>query len=438
MSNPINHLFLKSAPSDPHGSQALEALRASARTQLKEQSLPQFRDESYQRFNITKVLTEAAEHVDTPRLHPDVQVEGNSCFLDRTSEIIRATFLEDSVSVDTHSDGYFIGELRQFEQHYPGVAQRYLGTMDSVQADPLSALNTLYAHDVLVLYLPKGQHLDQPVHILQRAALRADSIRFYCPRILVIAEEDSSAKILICDHADHEETPYYRNSLLEIYAERGSHIQCYDIEETPSTATRIHSVHIHQAEDSMVLTNNLTITNGRTRNNYFCELAGTHSELNLDGLAILDSDQQADTFSLIRHMAPDCHSDELFKYTVNDRAQGAFSGMIYVDQVAQKTLAYQNNRNLLLSDKARMYSKPQLEIYADDVRCTHGLTTGELDARALFYMQQRGIPFVEARLMLIIAFMNDVLTKIDLPDLRERLGEIIERRYRGIPATCAR
>ena len=437
MSREITHTFLDEAPTAPHPSPTLQALRLVARGILQEHPLPSFGDEEYRRFNITKVLTEAAKHLATPAQPSDRQ-DSRNCILSRTSDLPKVTLLEDCVSGPTRDEeGYFLGELSHFERLYPGLAERYMGTMDSLRTDPLAALNTLYANEVLVLYLPRGRHLDTPIHLLRRAALVEGQVRFFCPRILVIADQGSSAKILLCDHVDHEDTPSYRNSLLEIYAESGSHIECYDIEETTPQTTRLHSVHIQQAEKSFVLTNNLTITNGVTRNNYYCQLLGPQAELNLDGLAILDGDQHADTYSLIRHLAPDCHSDELFRYTLNDRAQGAFSGMIYVDRVAQKTLAYQTNRNLLLSPQARMHSKPQLEIYADDVRCTHGLTTGELDTKALFYMRQRGIPYVEARLMLIIAFMSDVLDKIDLPDLRDRLADVIDRRYRGMPAACA-
>lgn len=437
MSSSITRLFLQKAPTPPACSPALEALRRAARQTLEEQRLPQFRDEAYQRFPITKVLSEAADCIDTAT-STDLDARTiKPCFLDLTDETIPVTLLEDSVHVEHTSPDYFLGELADFEAAYPGIAQQYLGRMDSVQKDPLAALNALYCHDVLVLYIPDGHRLERPIHLLQRMALCKETPRFFSPRVLIIAGAEASAKLLFCDHADHPDTPSYRNSVIEIYAERGSRVECYDVEETTAATTRLHNVHIHQAEDSYVVSNNLTVMNGRTRNNYYCELAGIHSELNLDGLAILDSDQQADTYSIIQHTAPDCHSDELFKYTLNDRAQGAFSGMIHVHQAAQKTLAYQNNRNLLLSDRARMYSKPQLEIYADDVRCSHGLTTGELDTKALFYMRQRGIPYVEARLMLIIAFMSDVLAKVDIPDLRERLTEVVECRYRGIPVTCA-
>ena len=183
--------------------------------------------------------------------------------------------------------------------------------------------------------------------------------------------------------------------------------------------------------------NGITLTNGLTRNNYYVELDGAHATTSLCGMSVLDKEQQLDTYSLITHTAPNCVSDELFKYVLNDHAVGAFSGRILVKEGAEKTEAYQSNRNLCATREAHMYSKPQLEIYADDVKCSHGMTTGQLDENALFYMRSRGIPLEEARMLLSVAFMADVIEHVRLDALKDRLHKLVEKRFRGELAKCA-
>ena len=154
-------------------------------------------------------------------------------------------------------------------------------------------------------------------------------------------------------------------------------------------------------------------------------------------MAIEDRDQQVDTYTHITHVVPHCTSNELFKNVLDERAVGVFSGRIFVNEGAQKTEAYQTNRNMCLTSDARMYSKPQLEIYADDVKCSHGMTTGQLDEQALFYMQSRGLPYEEARMMLSVAFMSDVIDHVRLDALKDRLHLLVEKRFRGELARCA-
>ena len=186
-----------------------------------------------------------------------------------------------------------------------------------------------------------------------------------------------------------------------------------------------------------VLVNGITLTNGLTRNNYYVELDGEYAESSLCGMAILDKEQQVDTYTHITHAVPNGTSDELFKNVLNDRAVGAFSGRILVKEGAEKTVANQTNRNLCATREARMYSKPQLEIYADDVKCSHGMSTGQLDENALFYMRSRGIPFEETRMLLSVAFTADVIEHVRLEALKDRLHKLVEKRFRGELAKCA-
>lgn len=420
-----------------HQPDALAALREDALELLRTQGLPVTGSEDYKRFDITKYIEGGHTMTFLEPIDPTEFGEfRNHCSLGLHAKR-QALMVEEHILCDNHEDGVFFGSLKDFSALYPGVAEQYLGTMDSVRKDSLSALNTLLTQDVAVLYISKGTVLEDTLHMVSLSGLHEGSDRWASPRLLIIAEEDSEARMLSCDHSIHP-TSYMSNTVVEIYAGKNSHFELYDIEESSDASIRIANFHVSLEENSHVSLNSLTTQNGSTRNNFYGDLKGMYSELYLNGICILDGDQRADNYSLIRHSAPDCHSDEIFKYTLNDNTVGSFSGKIYVALDAQQTTAYQNNRNLLLSPKAKMYSKPHLEIYADDVKCSHGMTTGELDENALFYMQQRGIPYVEAKLLLTIAFMSEVLQKIQVEPLRDRLIQVVENRYRGLPGYCRR
>ena len=418
----------------------VKALREEAAEFLSTNPLPRFKSEYYQRFDIDKALSSSIRDID-PDYRPDLsRFSGRSCYFSFKSEAIQA-FMSNGMVHDisdpgSKERGFFVGSVHEFATLYPEIFEARFGQMPSVKQDPLSQLNTLFFDDALVIYLRRGTRLDNPIHLLHRSAVQREGSNVSFPRMLIVAEEDTEAKVLLCAHGYNPNIESHQNALAELYVDERARVELYILEETLPKITHIHNVHSVQKRDSSLVINNLTIQNGRSRGNYHCDLIEEGAELNLDGLAILDGDQMADNCSFIRHSAPNCHSDELFKYTINDEARGAFSGMIYVAKDAQKTLAYQNNRNLLLSEKARMHSKPQLEIYADDVKCSHGLTTGQLDENALFYLQQRGIPRQEAMMMLTIAFMGDVIEKVNLPVLKERLYQLVEDRYRGKHSLC--
>ncbi len=205
---------------------------------------------------------------------------------------------------------------------------------------------------------------------------------------------------------------------------RDAVLDYYDLEESTEKTSRLSSLYLRQEEGSHVLIDGITLYNGDTRNEYYCRLEGSHADLKLLGMGIEDYSRHLDSYSRIDHIAGDCHTDELFKYVVDDEAVGAFAGLIYVKPGADKTEAYQSNRNIVGSDRARMFSKPQLEIYDDDVKCSHGTAIGQLDEMQVFYMQTRGIPEETAKLLLKQAFMADVIDGVRLPWLKERLQSL--------------
>lgn len=391
---------------------------------LQKQGLPVYGEEDFKRFDIDGVLSKEYQF--------SLGVDHTMELPKRTpiySEDVDVLLNEGRVTVLKNTSGAFVGNIEQFQQQYPGVVESYYNTNPSISQDRLSVLHNLLGTDVLVIYLPKGCKVASPLLILENLGITPCAMSF--SRYLIIAEPDASASFIMADH-EHGNQGFLSQKMVEIYAHNDANITVYDIENTSLKANRIAGVHVQLQANSVVRYNTFTLRNGQTRNNFYADLQGENASFDLDGMCILNDTQVADNNVYVRHSVPKCTSDQLVKYVGAGRSLGSFTGRIYVAPDAQKTMAYQTNRNLLLSQEARMYSKPQLEIYADDVKCSHGMTTGQLDEEALFYMQQRGIPSHEATLMLTVAFMADVLDKVELPALKENLCKLVEQRVRAI------
>ena len=331
-------------------------------------------------------------------------------------------------------EGVYIGSLKDFSNERPEVVSRYYGKLATSSKNCIVALNTMFAQDGFVVYVPQGVAVERPIQLVN--IFRSDVDLMANRRVLVIMEPRSEAKLLVCDHSI-DTVRFLANQVIEVFVGEGASFDYYDLEESSDTTTRFSSLFVKQEAESNVVINGITLTNGLTRNDYQVELLGERAETTLCGMSILDKEQHVDTYTHITHAVPRCKSNELFKNVLNDRAIGAFSGRILVEQGADKTEAYQTNRNLCATRECRMYSKPQLEIYADDVKCSHGMSTGQLDENALFYMQSRGISRDEARMLLSVAFTSDVIEHVRLEALKDRLHKLVEKRFRGELAKCA-
>ena len=331
-------------------------------------------------------------------------------------------------------EGVYIGSLKDFSDERPEVAARYYGKLATSSKNGIVALNTMFAQDGFVVYVPQGVAVERPIQLVN--IFRSDVGLMANRRVLVIMEPRSEAKLLVCDHSI-DTVRFLANQVIEVFVGEGASFDYYDLEESSDTTTRFSSLFVKQEAESNVVINGITLTNGLTRNDYQVELLGERAETTLCGMSILDKEQHVDTYTHITHAVPRCKSNELFKNVLNDQAVGAFSGRILVREGADKTEAYQSNRNLCATREARMYSKPQLEIYADDVKCSHGMTTGQLDEEAIFYMRSRGISLDEARMLLSVAFTSDVIDHVRVEALRDRLHRLVEKRFRGELAKCA-
>lgn len=415
----------------------LNALRAEAFAHFERLGFPSLQGEDYKYTDVAKAFAPDyglnLNRLDIP-VNPydvfrcDVPNLSTSLYF-----VVNDVFYNKELPKAHLPEGVYAGGLMEFARLYPEIAARYYGHGASMEDNALVALNTMLAQDGFVFYVPRGVVVERPVQLVN--IFRSDVDTMANRRLLFIVEEDAEAKLLVCDHSI-DDVKFLANQVVEIFAGGNAHVDYYDLEESSASTSRFSSLYVRQAGNSNVVVNGVTLTNGLTRNNYHVSLDGEGATLTLSGMSVLDGEQQLDTYSLVSHNVPRCTCNELFKNVLNDHAVGAFSGRILVKEGAEKTSAYQTNRNLCATRECRMYSKPQLEIYADDVKCSHGMTTGQLDDAALFYMQSRGIPREEARMLLSVAFTADVIEQIRLDALRDRLHRLVEKRFRGELAKC--
>ena len=299
--------------------------------------------------------------------------------------------------------------------------------------DGVVALNTMLAVDALLVYVPRNTKATHPIQI--NNILKGKQDTMINRRLLIVMEEGAEADIIITDHAvDHQQ--FLTNQVVEVFCKDNSHLNLYEIEETNLMCTRYSNVFIHEGRNCSVRHTSLTIFNGHTRNACNVKMVGENSEVTLNGCVIADKMQRVDNNTCIEHMVPNCQSNELYKYILDDSAVGAFAGMIHVHKDAQKTSSSMTNANLCATRQARMFTQPMLEIYADDVKCSHGSTVGQLNDQALLYMRQRGISLSEAQLLLKSAFITEVIDNIPLEALRDRLHIIVDKRMRGELSKC--
>ena len=299
--------------------------------------------------------------------------------------------------------------------------------------DTTISLNTAFARSGLFLYIPDNVVVDKPIQIVN--VLTGGNALMVNQRNLIVAGRGSQAKIAICDHT-LSNSQFLLNNVTETVLEANSQLDCYCIQNLNDRSSQISTLLIEQNADSQLLANTLTLHGGFVRNNVEVLMAGQNAEANIYGLSLPAGHQHIDNFTYIDHAVPKCTSYELYKNVLNDESVGVFSGYVLVRPDAQKTNAMQSNKNICISPTAKMYTKPQLEIYADDVKCSHGATVGQLDESALFYMRQRCIGEEEAKMMLMSAFAHEVVRTIRIPVLAERYAEMIENRLRGRHAAC--
>lgn len=415
----------------------MKVLRDEAIEQFREKGLPDRKNELYKytridqlfgpeysmQFEPSKIDLNINEMFtcDVPNLHTNLEIVLNGFYFKQGSELRE------------YPEGVIVGSLSNAMESRPELVNKYYSRCADHKKDGLVALNTAFAMDGLFIYIPKGTRMEKPLQVVHLPMTGLDTLLQY--RNLIIMEESSQAEIIICDHT-LSPFRFLTNSVTEVFAGENASLQYIRVQNEHLNSNLITNLYISQAANSRVTTNSITLHGGTVRNNTYVKLEDEGCENNTYGLFFADREQHVDNYVSVDHIKPHCVSNQLFKGILDDKAVGAFNGHIMVRPDAQKTNAFQSNNNILLSDDAKMHSKPQLEIYADDVRCSHGATSGQLDENALLYMRSRGIPFEEARLLILYAFAWEVIDKINIKPLQDRLNNLIDKRLRGELSRC--
>lgn len=331
------------------------------------------------------------------------------------------------------SNGVIIGSLARAFELYPELIEKHYGRYANGTLDGLVALNTLFAQDGIFIYVPDNVRVNETIQMVN--IINSSENLMLQSRNLVILGKNAQLRLVQCDDSiEHGITLI--NSVSEIYIGQGSTLDHYKLQNKDSHSTLINTIFFQQERDSHLSSNALSLNGGIIRNNSFVKFNGEGGSANIYGLYLMDKNQHIDNQVFVDHAYPNCESGELFKGVLDDHAKGVFNGHILVRKDAQHTNAYQTNKNILLTDKATIETKPFLEIYADDVKCSHGATVGQLDSNALFYIRSRGISEANAKILLMYAFAAEIVNKIMIPELKIRIDDMVKKRLRGELSYC--
>ena len=319
---------------------------------------------------------------------------------------VRVTSLASSIKAGTAGIDRYIGKIATFEQH------------------AFTALNTAFMNDGAFIEIGADAVVEQPIHLL----FFSDGEGVSHPRNLIVTGRHSRATV-IESYVSLGNSAYFTNAVTEISLGEGSHLDHYKLQRESESAFHVGTVQVREERDSQLHSFSLAVGGSLARTNIYTSLDGDAATCTLNGLYLTDGAQHVDNQTSIEHIAPNCPGHELYKGVLDGRSHGVFNGKVYVHPEAQKTDGKQSNNNLLLSASARVDTKPQLEIFADDVKCTHGATVGRLDEMAMFYLNSRGIGPETARILLTYAFAADVLETIELEPLRVELEKMVLARF---------
>ena len=441
-----------------HAPEAMNAVRDQAFEDFKAKGFPSKKVERYKYTDIQKLFEPdygvnlsrlqipvdpyETFRCDVPNLSTNLYFVVNDMFYSGERREVRGERIP--LANPQLPEGVIVGSLKDhLSLHSPLSTHlsKYYAKLAKTSEDAVTALNTMLAQDGLLVYVPKNVKVDRAIQVINILKATPQNAQRQVPdlmvnrRVLIILEEEAEIKMLFCDHAADDRN-FLATQVIEAFVGDNASLDLYCLEETHYKNVRVSNVYIDQQANSRVNHNVITLHNGVTRNKLDLTFSGEGAECACYGCVIADKEQHVDNNTLITHKVSHCTSNELYKYVLDDKSTGAFAGRVLVEHGAQKTTSQMTNQNLTATKEARMYTQPMLEIYADDVKCAHGSTVGQLNDAALFYMRQRGISLKEAKTLLQNAFINEVIDKMQLEPLRDRLHHLVEKRFRGELNKC--
>lgn len=406
-------------------------LRASAIKAFQQGEFPTRKTEAWKHTDISailqpKYLSATANHVPekvirtfaVPALNQNLLVFINGEFSEKYTQIVSPGF----------ASRFVAGNIAQLNSRYPVLFEKYFESTEIAKKNIFATLNTAFATGGTFVHIKKNQEVKEPIHILH--LVNSEEPVLIQPRNLILAEANSHAKIIESYHSLTEEQSF-TNVATEVIVHENASLDYNIFQGEGDEAFQINNMKVRQFEDSRFSCNTTTLCGALVRNEIYADLLGKGADTALNGLYLADKEQHFDNFTYINHAKPHCTSNQLYKGVIDDRAMAVFLGLVYVAQDAQKTDANQSNRNILLTEQASARSKPQLEIYADDVSCTHGSTTGQIDKEALFYLRSRAIGQQKARIMLLNAFVAEVSKNIKIEAFRNYVDFLVFKRMSG-------
>lgn len=412
--------------------------RTDAFSQFLRLGIPDRKNEAYRYTNLEKSFSHKYEKYFSPKPDDFREAERFHCEVEDLDVwnmvLLNGFFPRGEEGLAMLPGGIWVGSMRAAAKQFPSLVEKHYNKYAKNEKDGLVSLNTALATDGLFIYAPGNTVNSKPIQIVN--LLQSEQDFFSQDRNLLIADDGARMSLLVCDHAISPQH-YLTNTVTEIFVGRDASFEIIRVQNQHNYSGKITHTFIHQERDSYATSNNITLHGGLVRNATWHKLNGENAETHSYGLFLADRQQHIANFVKVDHVAPNCNSTQLFKGILDENATGAFNGRIMVHKDAQNTNAYQSNNNIILSDTARMDTKPQLEIYADDVKCSHGATVGQLDENALFYLRSRGIDAREAKLMLMFGFAHDVVKNIPIEALRHRIDHLVVQRLRGELSYCA-
>ncbi|MEZ4875377.1 MAG: Fe-S cluster assembly protein SufD [Flavobacteriaceae bacterium] len=405
----------------------IHTLRNKAIKSFEDKGFPSKKEEAWKYTSLNSLLKE--EYSIFPKKEAAIEFKDVKKFFLHEIDTYKIVFVDglySSFLSSTTHDGMDICLLSAAlsKEKYQPVIEAYFNK--AAKEDSLSSLNTAFAKEGAYIFIPKHKEVEKPVEIINFYT-GSEAALMLQPRNLIIVGENAHIQI-IERHQSLSENAVLTNSVTEIFAEKRAYVDYYKIQNDLPSASLIDNTYFKQERDSVCSLHTFSFGGKLTRNNLDFYQHGEHCNSILKGVTILEGKQHVDHNTLVHHIAPNCESHQDYKGIFDDNSTGVFNGKIYVEREAQKLDAFQQNNNILISDKATINSKPQLEIFADDVKCSHGCTIGQLDEDAMFYLRSRGIGEKEARALLMYAFANNVLESVKIPELKKRINKLIAQK----------
>ena len=404
----------------------LHQMRKEAVSELQKESFPTLRNEEWKYTDIAPILSDnfiPAVNSSLPALNKnEIDKYLFDGFEYHLVAFVNGIFSEELSNVKDLPAGVVVESLNGFYRSNPQVVNQHINKLAKIE-NAFNALNTAYAFDGLVVIVPDGVAVEKPIQVLYLGTSEENPV-LSVPRNLIMAGKNSQVSI-IANYRGSGSQKYFNNAVTEIFIGENSIVDLYKIQNEKDDSYHIEKVQALQKKNSVFNHYNLNFGGAIVRNDINSLLDDENTETHFYGLYLAHGNQHVDNHTFADHAKPNCMSNELYKGILDDNARGVFNGKIMVRKDAQKTNAYQSNKTILLSRTAKIDTKPQLEIFADDVKCSHGTTVGQLDEESEFYIKSRGVPQELAKSMLIRAFANDVIEKIKIEPLKEQLNHMI-------------